>query len=244
MRTIYLDGKFFKVDEQIIDAFTPGSFRARGVFETMLGLDGVVMDAALHLKRLRQGLEVLRVRTPSVDPKVMTQVLSQSGLARARVRLMVWQAGRDVHVMATALPYKVPARKLYRAMFIKTDRAASDRLANVKSLDYEVFAKAYQSAKDKGYDEALLLNRKGHVFEASRSNIFWVKEGVIYTPPLSSGCLDGITRKLVIQQAKHLKSPVQEAYLTPEILKKSDTAFLTNSLMGIQEIDLQSLIRS
>ena len=60
MRTIYLDGQYFKVNAQIIEAFTPGVFKAKGVFETMLGLDGVVLDTALHLKRLRAGLKDLR----------------------------------------------------------------------------------------------------------------------------------------------------------------------------------------
>ena len=46
MRTIYLDGQYFKVDNQIIEAFTPGAFKAKGVFETMLGLDGRVLDEA------------------------------------------------------------------------------------------------------------------------------------------------------------------------------------------------------
>ena len=65
MRTIYLDGQYFKVNDQIIEAFTPGVFKAKGVFETMLGLDGVVMDAALHLKRLRAGLKLWGIKAPS-----------------------------------------------------------------------------------------------------------------------------------------------------------------------------------
>ena len=60
MKTIYLDGQYLKVNTQLIEAFTPGVFKAKGVFETMLGLDGVVIDTALHLKRLRQGLKDFR----------------------------------------------------------------------------------------------------------------------------------------------------------------------------------------
>jgi branched-chain amino acid aminotransferase len=110
-------------------------------------------------------------------------------------------------------------------------------LADLKSLDYELFAQANAQARSKGFDEALLLNRNGTIFEASRANIFWIKDKVLYTPPLSSGCLNGITRRQVVKQARSLKISVKEINLTPEILKNSDAAFLTNSLIGIKPIE-------
>jgi branched-chain amino acid aminotransferase len=141
--------------------------------------------------------------------------------------------------MASAFPYKVLNKKAYRVCLIETNRAANDRLADVKSLDYGLFAEAFAQARAQGYDEALLLNRSGFIFEASRANIFWIKDKVLYTPPLSSGCLNGITRRQVLKGAKSLKIPVKEGSLTPEILKGADTAFLTNSLIGIKPIDLR-----
>ena len=66
-------------------------------------------------------------------------------------------------------------------VFFKTDRASGIRWANVKSLDYDDFAKAYAHAQAQGFDEALLFNRSGHIFEASRANIFRVKDKVLYT---------------------------------------------------------------
>jgi len=243
MRTIFLDGQYFKVDDQIIEAYTPGVFKAEGVFETMLGLDGVVLDAALHLRRLRTGLKILGIKAPPINPVTLKVVLLRNHLSCARVRLMVWRAspaiggaGQQTHVMIAALPYKVPHKKIYRVCLIKTGRAANDRWADFKSMDYELFAQAFLQAKSQGFDEALLLNRHGHIFEASRANIFWIKDKVLYTPPLSSGCLNGITRQQVIKQARDLKIQVKEEDLTPEILKKANAAFLTNSLLGIKPI--------
>ena len=203
----------------------------------MLGLKGQVLDTALHLKRLRRGLKILGVKAPSINPMVLKEVLRRNHLRGGRVRLMVWQAGQQAHVMAAALPYKVSGKKMYRVCLVKTNRADNDRLADVKSLDYELFAEAFSQARAQGFDEALLLNRRGCIFEASRANIFWSKDKVLYTPPLSSGCLNGITRRQVLQEARSLKIPVKEESLTPEILKKSDFAFLTNSLTGIKPID-------
>jgi branched-chain amino acid aminotransferase len=140
--------------------------------------------------------------------------------------------------MIAALPYKISNKKIYRVGLIKTRRAANDRWSNVKSLDYGVFAGAYAQAQKQGFDEALLLNRKGYIFEASRANIFWIKDKILYTPPLSSGCLKGITRQQVLKQARDLKISVKEENLTPEILKNSDFAFITNSLIGIKPIEI------
>lgn len=238
MKTIFLDGKYFRTEEQIIDAYTPGVFKANGVFETMLGLDGKVLDAALHLRRLRKGLKILRIRAPSIRISALNEVLQCNHLSCARVRLMVWQAGQRTHVMIAALPYKMPHKKAYRVCLIKTGHGANDRSAELKSLEYELFARAFSRAQSRGFDEALLIDHNGHIFEASRANIFWVKEGVIFTPPLSSGCLNGITRQQVIKQAKNLGTSVKEEILTPEILDQADAAFLTNSLIGVMPIEI------
>jgi len=237
MRTIYLDGRYFNVNNQIIDAFTPGVFKAKGVFETMMGLDGMVIDTGLHLTRLRAGLKILGVKPPSINPLILNEVLRRNQLSCGRVRLMVWQAGQQTHMMVAAMAYQVSHKKKYRVCLIKTNRPANDRLAHVKSLDYELFAQAHAQAQAQGFDEALLLNRSGYIFEASRANIFWMKGTVLYTPPLSSGCLEGITRQQVIKEGSDLKISVEEKNLTPEILQKADAAFLTSSLIGIKPIE-------
>ena len=239
--TIFLDGKYIKVTPKVLQAFTPGVFKAKGVFETMLGLDGVILDTALHLRRLRRGLKVFGICPPSINPSLLEGLVCRNRLFCARVRLMVWQEGRQTHVMALAQPYKISKEKIYRVCLIKTDRLIGARFADVKNLDYSLFAEAYTQAQAHGYDEALLLNRRNHIFEASRANIFWIKDRVLYTPPLSSGCLKGITRGQVIQMACVLKIPLKERNLTAEMLKKADSAFLTNSLIGIKPIAVTSL---
>ena len=237
MRTIYLDGQYLKVNAQIIEAFSPGAFKAKGVFETMLGLDGLVLDTTLHLKRLRAGLKSLGIRSPSFDPSVLKEVLRCNQLPSARVRLMIWQEGKQTHVMITATPFKAFSGKKYRVCLIKTDRADNSRLANVKSLDYGLFAQAFALARARGFDEALLRNRHGYIFEASRANIFWIKDKILYTPPLSSGCLNGITRQQVIKHARNLGISVKERDLTPETIQKAPEVFLTNSLLGIIPVE-------
>ena len=241
MRRIYIDGQYLKVDEQIIEVFTPGHFRAKGVFETILGIRRELLDLDLHMKRLGIGLKISGIKSPSINPLVVKEVLRRNQLSSARVRLMVWRIGKQIHVMIAAMPYKVPEKSIYRVVLIKTNRAANAHLANVKSLGYELFANAYALAQSQGFDEALLLNRRGHIFEASRANIFWVKDDCLYTPPLTSGCLNGITRQQIIKEAGVLRIPLKKKNLTPEILKNADAAFITNSLIGIKVIEIKQI---
>ena len=180
MRTIYLDGQYFKVNTQILEAYAPGSLKAKGVFETMLGLDGVVLDTALHLKRLRAGLKILSIKAPTIDPSILKEVLTANKLSLARVRLMVWQAGRKTHVMVAALPYKIPRKQNYRVCLFKTNRAANARLADVKSLDYGLFARGLCSRpRPKALmrhfcltPKAIFLKPAGPIFFGSKTKFY------------------------------------------------------------------------
>ncbi len=226
---MYIDGKFVKVNRKALEAFTPGVFKAKGVFETMLAVDGKVFDVPQHLQRLHHGF-----KGAQVSSQMITQVVKANGFLVARVRIVAWREGRHKHTAVMALKYTMAPKKIFKVCVIKTHRPASSRFANIKSLDYHLFFQGYRRARAQGFDEALLVNARGYIFEASRANVFWVKKGKLYTPPLSSGCLNGITRQQVIQYAHRLKIPFQERNVTVGEIQKADTIFITNSLMGIK----------
>ena len=163
-------------------------------------------------------------------------MVAANGFDVARVRVLAWQEGLQKHVVVMALPYSFPTKEIFRACLIKTSRPALAKFANKKSLDYKLFADAYAQACAKGFDEALLINDKGFIFEASRANVFILSDGKLITPPLSSGCLNGITRQQLIKSARKMKIPVLEENLTVSMIKGAEEAFLTNSLFGIKPI--------
>ncbi len=232
---IYADGKYIKVNPQVAEAFTPGHFKARGVFETMLAMGDQVFDVPAHIGRMQKGLKQMRIAFNAKGlPAIIQRVVKANGFCYARVRVVVWQEVKQTHVAVMAIRQVMPVDKKLKVCLVKTNRVANSRLANTKSLDYQLFADAYQRARSRGFDEALLLNARGAIFEASRANIFWFKDRVLYTPPLSSGCLNGITRQALLQQARKLGIPCRVKNLTVEELKKADTVFLTNSLSGIK----------
>ncbi len=241
--TLFLDGKYIQSNDQLLDDLTPGRRRLRGVFETMRARQGRIVFCDEHLKRLSDGLKCLGLKNPLSAGRwktVLRRLLKQGPCAHSRVRILVWREGRCLHYAAMAFKYELPLMSQYRrgirVVTAATGRRASLRHARVKSLDYALFADAYQRAAALGFDEALLLNVQGYVFEASRANIFVVHNGVLLTPPLGSGCLDGIMRARVIHQALRHKIPVRECNLTAKEIIHSDGAFITNALIGVMPL--------
>ncbi len=232
----YIDGQYIKIEPHVLEALTPGRFVAHGVFETMLSIGGQVFNKKAHAARMRRGLEYLKISARIPTDAIIEQVITANYFAMSRVRVMVWEEGKKVHRAVMVLPYVLPVQSSWRACLIKTKRPANARLSEVKSLDYGLFSNAQAEAKARGYDEALLLNAKGHIFESSRANVFWIKDGFLYTPPLTSGCLNGITRQSIISHARRCNFPFKEKKLTPQMLKQADQVFLTNSLFGLMPL--------
>ena len=153
---------------------------------------------------------------------------------------MVFQKTKSVEIAVMVMPRTVFSEQDYfNGYHVTVSRCAgpsSSRFALVKSLDYGKYYNAYQEARAKGFNETLLVNPKGFIFEASRSNVFFLKDETVYTPSLTLGCLDGITRRLVMECARELKLPAKA--IDPKLpdFLRCDEAFLTNTLIGVMPI--------
>jgi branched-chain amino acid aminotransferase len=95
---------------------------------------------------------------------------------------------------------------------------------------------AAMEARENGWDDSILMNEKGNVCEALSSNLFIVSNDVFFTPPLSSGCVDGVMRKTVMEILRQQGAKVEETDLKPTDLWQADEIFLTNASKGIQSI--------
>jgi branched-subunit amino acid aminotransferase/4-amino-4-deoxychorismate lyase len=124
---------------------------------------------------------------------------------------------------------------------------ANEPLARFKTCNKlnQILARA--EADIANADEALLLNSNGEVVEASSSNLFWIKDSTICTPPLPSGILPGVTRAVVIELCSSLGFETQETSIQLEELRRTEAMFLSVSTVGIAEgisLDGQPLLRS
>jgi len=242
-RSIFLDGELVPTEEPMLDSLSPWVLSGRGVFETMRSYGGKIFLVNEHLERLTFGLRSLRIKTPhslAQTKKYLYLSLKSNKLKNARLRLTVWQGKVGVRLSVIVWPYK-PENKIkytqgFRALISHFRQDRSTRRPAIKSIDYLRFLQAYRIARVKGKDEALLLNNRGFLVEGSRSNIFFIKHNVLFTPSLASGCLNGITRQTVLDIAKKMKLKPQEVLSQPQELFKADEAFLTNSLIELMPL--------
>ena len=243
---IWFNGELISANDACVSPFDLGLTVGLGVFETMAAYDGKVFAYNLHHARLIKSAEVFALPVPerSLITAAITEVIDANHCHQGRYRIRVTLSGgvnqlgggsEQGDVMVTARPADSASgsdsAKLAWVPFVINERAAT---AGVKSTSYADHVLAYRHALNAGADEALMLNSQGHLAEASMSNVFVVKDSVVRTPSLASGCLPGVTRQLVIGLCADLDLPIMECQLGEQDIDNADEIFLTSSLREIQ----------
>lgn len=237
---IFLNGKFLSGGEAKISVLEPGFLYGWGLFETMRAYKSRIVYLDEHLERLRNSAGSLDIKCPYSSAKlkeIILRLVRINGLGDANVRMTLWKREKGTDILARAKEYQPHSLREYKKGFCacisSLRQNENSRLAQLKTTSYLLYRLAYLEAAGKGFDEALILNQRGYLTEASRSNLFFAKDGELFTPSLKCGCLDGITRKAVFDLAKKYNIRVFEGNFTVSDLSSADEAFLTNSLMGI-----------
>ncbi len=225
-----------------------------GVFETIkVTADGIVVPG-LHWERMSKGGKLLGITIPAYDEWLNeietylreTEIEQLPVALRAEIRkdpsLISDQSQNHNHnnqwlfstraVSSTREQYEEGVRVL----FMPEHRSDPIPLNYIKSADFLDTAAALRAVQGSGAFEGIWLNSRGQIMEGTRSNIFFVKDGHLYTPSLESGCLAGIRRRIVIEKALELTIPFSEGVYYPEDLLNADEVFLTNSLMDVMPV--------
>jgi branched-subunit amino acid aminotransferase/4-amino-4-deoxychorismate lyase len=168
--------------------------------------------------------------------KAVKCLIETNRIKNAALRLNVFKQKRGLGLFVFSRKLKAAHPLGFRVVLFKEERIAASVLNSVKSLNRYFYSRLSLAARQKGFDEALFLNSRGEVVEGARTNIFLVKDCVLFTPKVSCGCLPGVTRKEVLRLAKILKIPAQEKKILPQELKSADEIFLTNSLIGVMPV--------
>lgn len=240
--SIYLDGKMTRLNVSAVDELAPGRLKGLGMFETMRTVGGEAAMLEEHLQRMTRGLKLIGMKNPLSMKRwrrTIANVMKANHLREARIRLTVWKENGRRRYSVICMPLVVPSEKEYRRgwdVIVSSYRRPLTRLSRVKSTDYTIFLKAFEEAKAKGAQEAILLNCAGHVVEASRSNIFWIKKGTLFTPAVSTGCLNGIVRQRIIRLSHRNGVKVSLAKAPLKSLLAAGAIFLTNSVIGIMPV--------
>jgi branched-chain amino acid aminotransferase len=242
--TIFLDGRLIKVNERFIESISPGIVKGKGVFETMSLIRGEPFALKNHIDRMFRGLRLLKLSRPFSPKKArecIYQLLELNNFKNARVRLTVWKDDFSLRSSIICQPLRPFPENKYKQGFkavVSKTRLSRTRLSHIKSLDYHVYREASLEAKSKGCDEAILLNSSRELVEGSRTNIFFLKKNVLFTPPVRCGCLNGITRQIVIKCVRKLGIPYAVIASGVNQLSSADESFLTNSLIGVMPLTM------
>ena len=240
---VFLKGKFLPEKAAKISVLEPGFLYGWGLFETMRAYQGKIVYLEAHLERMRGAVRIMGLNLPyslAQLKRLMLRIVKLNRLTDAYVRLTLWKSQKGTDILLTAKKYNPFPIQKYRTGFrvcVSSFRKDADSLlARLKCTSRLLYELSFQTAKARGFDEAIILNHRGYIIEASRSNIFLLKNNVLFTPALDCGCLEGITRKVVLDLAKKYKIKIYQGNFSPQDLYGADEAFLTNSLMGVMPL--------
>jgi branched-subunit amino acid aminotransferase/4-amino-4-deoxychorismate lyase len=249
-RIVFLNSKFIPEEEAKLSVLTPGFLYGFGLFETMRAYNNKIVYLDAHLKRIKQSCALIKIKFPYSLEKlkaIIQKTILINGFRDAYVRLTLWQTNSGIDILVIVRRYQPYSLKKYkigfRACISSFKQNENSFLSRLKTTNYLFYQLAYLEAKNKGFEEAVILNSRGYIVEASRANIFFVKNKTLFTPSLACGCLEGITRRVVLDLAKKYNIPSYEGNFTPSDLYEADEAFLTNSLIGIMPLGLIEKIK-
>ncbi|MDK1374974.1 MULTISPECIES: branched-chain amino acid aminotransferase [unclassified Sinorhizobium] len=251
---IWFNGEFVPWKDAKIHVLTHGLHYASAVFEGERAYGGRIFKLTEHNQRLHQSAAILGFKIPySVDEldSASKELLKRQGFSEAYVRPIAWRGSEQMGVSAQNSRINVaiaiwqwgsyfnPAEKLKGIRLdIAEYRRPDPRTAPSKSKAaglYMICTISKHAAEAKGYADALMLDWRGQVAEATGANVFFVKDGVLHTP-VPDCFLDGITRRTVIELAKRRGYEVVERVIMPEELSGFSECFLTGSAAEVTPV--------
>jgi branched-chain amino acid aminotransferase len=212
-----------------------------GVFSTLRVADGVLFAFERHWARMKRDAAAMHVPMPA-DPEAvhvkLLKLIEANRAANCTLRLVVvrnsggmWSGppiGRDCDVIALTAESKDWGDSVKLA-YQENGRFAAGPFSGAKILSWSANLTWLESAQWRGFDEVILLNERGEVSECTSANIFIANGNEVWTPPLTSGCLPGITRELLLGEVQAPGVQVSAKPFTPAELETADEVFITST---------------
>jgi branched-chain amino acid aminotransferase len=251
-RYVFHNDRLLPVEQVRLSPGQSGLMSGWGLFTTVRVFDGIPFAFERHWNRLTRDAERIHCPFPFEADRVLGQmgeVLSANKVREgcARIYIIYNQAGfwrsdenfpaADLLLYSSDLP---PHRDVVRLAMQEHGRHAGSPLAGVKVTSWLNNVWNLYEAQRAGCDEVVLLNERGEVSECTAANVFCAEGGRVVTPPLSSGCLQGVTRGFVLELGPQAGIPVEERTLFPEDLYSADEVFISSTnrnVVTVGEVD-------
>lgn len=250
-RFVFHNNKLMPIEEARFSPGQAGLLSGWGLFTTLHIFDGIAFAFEKHWRRLEKDAARTHCPFPFDAAKVrgyLTEVVEANQVKEgcARIYAIYNQVGHwrsdesfpmtDLFLCSTDLPaFRQPARLNLR----EHGRHAASPLAGVKVTSWLNNVWNYYEAQKSGFDEVVLLNERGEVSECTAANVFCVRGGRVVTPPLNSGCLEGVTRSILLEIGPQAGVPCEESILRPADLFAAEEVFISSTnrnLLAVGEI--------
>lgn len=247
------NGEFFPVDKPIIKASNRSFRYGDGLFESIRVVEGEVYNFENHFARLIDGMKAYHINIPknfTLDffKNQISSLLQRNGIREGgRVKLTVYREGEEASYFSESNEpgFVIEASDYPDNKFILNPEGLEVDLYNdipkavnsysvFKSTNSFFYVNAIIHAKTNNLKDCLLINTRGGIIESTNSNLFIVSNGVLYTPPLSDGCVGGTMRMKIINLAIQSNIKVYETSISPQHLLSCDEIILTNAIQGIK----------
>jgi branched-chain amino acid aminotransferase len=251
---IYLNNRIVPRDRALISVFDHGFLYGDGIYETMRAYKGTVFGLDEHIGRLFSSASMIDLRinkTPAAIKKAVHKTLEANRLKEAVIRITVSRGAgptgldpdlchKPTFVIFASAFNGYPKhfyKKGVKLIIAETRRNFKKALEpQIKSLNFLNNILAKIEAKREGAHEAIMLNYRGSVAEGTVSNIFFVRDNILYSPSVRVGILNGITRMTVLEIAKKLAIKTKEGHYKPEDLYNAQEVFISNTTMEVMPV--------
>ena len=250
-RYVFHNDRVAPIEEVRLSPGQAGLLSGWGIFTTVRVFEGVPFAFERHWKRLERDACRTQCPFPFSAERVREQlgeVLRANHVKEGCARIYAvynqvgfWRSGEEVPP-ADLIIYSadLPAYSQHARLGVREQgRHAASPLAGVKVTSWLINVWSLQAAQRDGFDEVVMLNERGEVAECTAANIFRVKGGRVATPPLNSGCLEGVTRGVLLEIGAAAGVPVEEKTLSPQDLYAADEVFISSTnrnLLPVSEI--------
>jgi len=244
-RFVFHNDRVLALDEVRLSPGQAGLLSGWGLFTTIRIVEGIPFAFERHWKRLSRDAERTHCPFPFEPERVRDQtneLLRANDVREGCARIYVvhnqfghWQSDEsfpvaDLVICSAPLP---PHREPARLTLAEHGRQEGSPLAGLKVTSWLNNVWHLYEAQQAGYDEVVLLNERGEIAECTAANLFCVHGDEIATPPLSSGCLEGVTRSIVLEIGPPAGVPIEERRLYPEDLYTADEVLITSTNRGV-----------
>ncbi|MES2003124.1 MAG: aminotransferase class IV [Bacteroidota bacterium] len=249
---LFYNGKVSKAGKPLVMPDNRSFRYGDGFFETMKLINGKLQLADYHFERLFASLDLLQFQQPNyftpeyLEEQITTLAKKNYHHRLARIRITIFRGEGGLYDVENHFPHHLiqtwaldPANNELNENGLivgvyQDAKKICDGFSSVKSNNYLSYAMAALWARQQKLNDAILLNPYGRVADATIANVFVVKDGLVKTPALSEGPVNGVMRRFLIQNMRKENIPVEETQIEAEDILEASEVFFTNAIYGIR----------